>query len=69
MNWERTKVNINGKYLNHLRFDDDIILIPESSNESEIILNDLKEEMIKIHSKNYHSNKREVLEEFKEYTT
>jgi len=33
LNWERNGININGVYLNHLRFADDIVLMTESHNE------------------------------------
>lgn len=32
-NWEKTGLNINGKYLSHLRFADDLVLMSESSTQ------------------------------------
>lgn len=40
INWNRTGLNINGKYISHLRFADDIILLSENARELELEIND-----------------------------
>jgi len=47
INWERKGLNINGQYLNHLRFADDIILMSETAEELQDMLIDLKRESLK----------------------
>lgn len=37
-------MNVNGKYLNHLRFADDIVLVSENVDELEEMMNDLNRE-------------------------
>jgi len=44
INWERMGLYINGQYLNHLRFADDIILMSETAEELQDMLNDLNRE-------------------------
>ena len=41
-------VNIKREYLNYVRSADDIVLISESSDELEVMLNDFNRENIKI---------------------
>ena len=48
MDWEGKGININGEYLNHLRFADDIILISETPEELQVMLNDLNRESLKV---------------------
>ena len=48
IDWEGKGININGEYLNHLRFADDIILISETPEELQIMLNDLNRESLKV---------------------
>lgn len=42
LNWERKGLNINGNFINHLRFADDIILLSESAKEMESMIHSLK---------------------------
>lgn len=44
LNWDNLGININGEYLNHLRFADDIIIISESHEQLEYMLRTLDEE-------------------------
>ena len=41
LDWESKGITINGEKFNHLRFADDIVVIEESLNEIEIMLNEL----------------------------
>ncbi len=41
LDWENFGIKIDGVFLNHLRFADDIVLISEKRNEIEILLNEL----------------------------
>lgn len=43
MDWSQKGININGKYLSHLRFADDIVLISTDANEIRDMLVELKE--------------------------
>lgn len=43
LNWERKGVNIDGRYLNHLRFADDIVLISTNPEELQEMLSELRE--------------------------
>ena len=51
MKWESEGININGEYLNHLQFADDIIIIKEKSEELQEILDDLNRESLKVGQK------------------
>lgn len=42
LNWNRKGININGKYLNHLRFADDIVIITQDKNELQDMLRELE---------------------------
>ena len=44
LDWDRKGININGDYLNHLRFADDIIFITNNAEELEEMLNELNKE-------------------------
>lgn len=41
LKWDKCGVNINGKYLSHLRFADDIVLLSESATQLQLMLNSL----------------------------
>lgn len=38
LNWDKAGLNINGKYLSHLRFADDLVLLSESSKQLQTML-------------------------------
>ncbi|CAH2207957.1 jg6510 [Pararge aegeria aegeria] len=42
LNWQRAGLNINGKYLSHLRFADDIVLFSENSKGLNLMLQSLQ---------------------------
>ncbi|CAG9834021.1 unnamed protein product, partial [Diabrotica balteata] len=44
--WENRGICINGKYLNHLRYADDILLISSERQELELMLNELHEKSL-----------------------
>ena len=44
LDWSKMGININGKYLSHLRFADDIVLMTVDLNEAQIMLQQLNEE-------------------------
>ena len=46
--WERKGINIDGEYLNHLRFADDISNTTEAPTELQQMLNDLNRESKKV---------------------
>ncbi|GBP17400.1 Putative uncharacterized transposon-derived protein F52C9.6 [Eumeta japonica] len=48
VNWEKVGININGRYLSHLRFADDIILLSESTNQLQEMINTLHDESRKL---------------------
>lgn len=41
LNWEKTGLNINGKYLSHLCFADDLVLLSESSTQLQSMIDSL----------------------------
>lgn len=41
MNWESERINIDGEYLNNLRYVDDIVLIADDLKEAKGILEEL----------------------------
>lgn len=43
IDWKGRGVNINGQYISHLRFADDIVIIAESLQELEKMLNSLSD--------------------------
>lgn len=48
VNWNRTGLNINGKFISHLRFADDIILLSEDARELESMILSLKDVSVKV---------------------
>jgi len=48
LDWSEMGININGKYLNHLRFADDIVLMAVDLDQAEVMLRQLNEEANKI---------------------
>jgi hypothetical protein len=41
LNWKGRGININGEYISHLRFADDIVIMAETLQDLQLILNDL----------------------------
>ncbi|CAH2091627.1 unnamed protein product [Euphydryas editha] len=41
LNWEKVGLNINNRYISHLRFADDIVLLSENTTELQSMINDL----------------------------
>ena len=48
LDWDNKGIRIDGEYLNHLRFADDIVLIAESVEELQEMLNDLNRESLRV---------------------
>src|ERR1700744_2591076 len=48
LDWNEMGININGKFLNHLRFADDIILIAANLDQLQTMMNQLHQESSKI---------------------
>lgn len=48
LDWNEMGININGKFLNHLRFADDIILIAADLDQLQTMMNQLHQESSKI---------------------
>ncbi len=48
LNWEGKRININGDFLIHLRFADDIVLLTCNAQEVEQMLNQLNNESNKV---------------------
>ena len=48
LDWDRNGINIDGEFLNHLRFADDIIVIAKDPQELEKMLKELNEESLKV---------------------
>src|SRR6202012_779890 len=48
LDWNEMGININGKFLNHLRFEDDIILIAADLDQLQTMMNQLHQESSKI---------------------
>jgi len=48
LEWSELGVNINGRYLNHLRFADDIVLIAPDLQQLKLMLTELNEESKKV---------------------
>ncbi|KAK6744791.1 hypothetical protein RB195_011485 [Necator americanus] len=43
LSWEERGIRVDGRFLSNLRFADDIVLFPSSTNEAETMLNELNE--------------------------
>ena len=43
LNWEEKGIKVNGKYLSHLRFADDIVILSNTKGELETMMNELHE--------------------------
>lgn len=41
LDWGTSGLNINGKYLSHLRFADDLVLLSESSSQLQVMIQSL----------------------------
>ena len=48
LKWNRRGIKINGQYLNHLRFADDIVLFADNLSDIETLINDLSQMSLKI---------------------
>src|ERR1700742_812031 len=48
LDWSEMGININGKFLNHLHFADDIILIAANLDQLQTMMNQLQQESSKI---------------------
>src|ERR1700761_3580759 len=48
LDWSKMGINVNGKYLSHLRFADDIVLIAMDLDQAQVTLQQLNEESSKI---------------------
>ena len=48
LNWERKGININGSYLNHLRFADDIVIVAKTPQELQEMIQELNEGSLKV---------------------
>ena len=70
LNWDEVGIKINGEYLHHLRFADDIVLFASSAEELQTRMEELSNESSKIGLKmnlsktkvmyNQHAAKKEV---------
>ena len=48
MQWKGRGININGEYISHLRFADDIAIMAETLQELQQMLNDLADSSVRI---------------------
>ena len=48
LNWERKGININGSYLNHLRFADDIVIVAKTPQELQEMIQEFNEGSLKV---------------------
>src|SRR6201996_1842282 len=48
LDWSKMGININGKYLSHLRFADDIVLMSVDLDEAQVMSQQLNEEASKV---------------------
>ena len=60
LDWERKGININGSYLNHLGFTDDIIIIAKTPQELQEMIQELNEGSLKVGMK-MNMNKTKVM--------
>ena len=60
LNWERKGININGSYLSHLRFADDIVILPKTPQELQEMIQELNEGSLKVGMK-MNMNKTKVM--------
>jgi hypothetical protein len=47
-NWEGRGININGEYISHLQFADDIVIMAETLKDLQLMLNDLADSSARI---------------------
>lgn len=48
LHWKRRGININGEYISHLRFADDIVIMAETLQDLQQMLNDLADSSVRI---------------------
>ena len=60
LNWERKGININGSYLSHLRFADDIVILAKTPQELHEMIQELNEGSLKVGMK-MNMNKTKVM--------
>lgn len=48
LSWKKVGININGRYLSHFRFADDIVLLSENTNQLQMMITTLHEESRKV---------------------
>jgi hypothetical protein len=48
LNWEGRGININGEYISHLQFADDIVIMAETLKDLQLMLNDLADSSARI---------------------
>jgi hypothetical protein len=48
LNWRGRGININGEYISHLRFADDIVIMAETLQDLQLMLNDLADSSARI---------------------
>jgi hypothetical protein len=48
LNWKGRGININGEYISHLRFADDIVIMAETLQDLQLMLNDLADSSARI---------------------
>lgn len=60
LDWSRMGININGKYLSHIRFADDIVLMVVDLDQGQVMLQQLNEESSKVGLKMNLSKKKVI---------
>jgi hypothetical protein len=48
LNWKERCINITGEYISHLRFADDIVIMAETLQDLQLMLNDLADSSVGI---------------------
>ena len=48
LDWSKMGINVNGKYLSHLRFADDVLLMANDLDKAQVMLQQLNEEACKV---------------------